>query len=476
MRKNHEEIWSGCLRLIKDNIPETLYSIWFEPIEPMNLTGDILTIRVPSTFFYEYIEANFIDLLSMSIRKVLGTEAKLEYSIVVEKNNTKGKDLTVKYPGNTGKNLSNNPIPARIKAGEEFKSPFIIPGLKKVSIDPRLNFNYNFDNFIEGKCNEIAIAAGKEVVERPGKTSFNPFFLYGGPGMGKTHLAQAIGIGVKEKYPEKTVLYISANLFENQFTRASLNNNRNDFMHFYQMIDVLIIDDVHEFAGKKGTQDSFFHIFNHLHQNGKQIIMTCDRPPAELEGLNSRLISRFKWALTAQIDKPDYETRVKILQKKAYNDGINLPDDVRNYLAKNITGSVRELEGAFISLIARSTLIKKELTLETAVSMVDNLVKKTKKDINIASIQETVCEYFDMDKNLLKAKNRKREIVQARQISMFFCKKYTKFSLATIGAETGGKNHATVLHSYKTVLNLAETDKTFKMYINDIEKKLGVEL
>jgi chromosomal replication initiator protein len=298
--------------------------------------------------------------------------------------------------------------------------------------------------------------------------------IYGDSGLGKTHLAQAVGILVKEKSPEKTVLYVNANKFQTQFVDAIRNNNKNDFLHFYQMIDVLIIDDVHEFAGKEKTQDIFFHIFNHLHQSGKQLILTSDKPPVELQGMEQRLLSRFKWGLSADLQSPDFETRIAILKHKIYKDGINISDAVVEYIATHISNNVRELEGALISLLAQSTLNKREITLDLAREMIDKLIKNTKKEISIDYIQKVVCNYFSIPVDMLQSRTRKREIVQARQVAMFFSKNLTKSSLATIGSQIGGKDHATVLHACKTVNNLLDTDKHFKNQIEDIEKKLKI--
>jgi chromosomal replication initiator protein len=312
------------------------------------------------------------------------------------------------------------------------------------------------------------------VANNPGGTAFNPLLIYGESGLGKTHLAQAIGIQVKEEFQEKTVLYVNANKFQTQFVDSIRNNNKNDFIHFYQMIDVLVIDDVHEFAGKEKTQDAFFHIFNHLHQSGKQLILTSDKPPVELQGLEQRLLSRFKWGLAADLQIPDFETRIAILRQKTYKDGIDLPADVIEYIATHITDNIRELEGALISLLAQSTLNKKEITLHLAKDMIDKLIKNTKREISIDYIQKVVCNYFNIPLDHIQSKTRKREIVQARQVAMFFSKSLTKASLATIGTQIGGKDHATVLHACKTVNNLIETDKRFRIQIDEIEKKLKI--
>ncbi|MFW6222691.1 MAG: chromosomal replication initiator protein DnaA, partial [Bacteroidota bacterium] len=297
-------------------------------------------------------------------------------------------------------------------------------------------------------------------------------FIYGGSGLGKTHLAQAIGIKAKEKFPDKIILYVNANKFQTQYVDAVKSNKVNDFLHFYQMIDLLILDDVHEFLGKQKTQMTFFHVFNHLQQSGKQLILTSDKPPVEMQGLEPRLLSRFKWGLSAELQQPDFGVRSSILKHKIYNDGIEMDDEVVEYIATHISTNIRELEGALISLLAQSTLNKKEITLDLAKSMIDKIIKNSRKNITIDYIQKIVCNYFNVPVDLVHSKTRKREIVQARQVAMFFSKTLTKSSLTTIGAEIGGKDHATVLHACKTVNNLLDTDKKFKGQIDEIEKKL----
>ena len=470
----HDRVWNNCLSVIKDNVPSISFRTWFEPIVPLKLDGDVLTIQVPSPFFYEYLEEQYIDILRKVIKKELGSEAKLEYNVVMQNNSyNNSKPYTVKFPARSSKEIKNIPVSIPLDPNENtIRNPFVIPGLKKLDIDPRLNPENSFDNFIEGECNRLARSAGYAVAKNPGGTAFNPLLVYGDSGLGKTHLAQAIGIEVKELFPEKTVLYVNANKFQTQFVDAIRNNNKNDFLHFYQMIDVLIIDDVHEFAGKEKTQDTFFHIFNHLHQSGKQLILTSDKPPVELQGMESRLLSRFKWGLSADLQIPDFETRMAILKKKTYNDGIDLPEEVLEYIATHISDNIRELEGALISLLAQSTLNKKEITLELTKEMIDKLIKSTKREISIDYIQKVVCNFYNIALDQLQSKTRKREIVQARQVAMFFSKSLTKSSLATIGSQIGGKDHATVLHACKTVNNLIESDKRFRQQVDEIEKKL----
>ncbi|HPF51288.1 MAG TPA: chromosomal replication initiator protein DnaA [Draconibacterium sp.] len=469
----HKSVWDKCLNIIKDNVPSSSFKTWFEPIEPVKLENQILTIQVPSAFFYEYLEEQFIDILRKTLRMVIGNGAKLEYNVVMGNQNST-QPYTVSYPTNNNTKIQNRPLTIPLKSEDKptIRNPFIIPGIQKLQIDPQLKPDNTFENFVEGDCNRLARSAGFAVAQNPGGTAFNPLMIYGNSGLGKTHLAQAIGIEVKEQFPDKVVLYVNANKFQTQFTEATRNNNRNDFLNFYQMVDVLVLDDVHEFAGKEKTQETFFHIFNHLHQMGKQLILTSDKPPIELKGMEQRLLSRFKWGLTADLQTPDFETRMEILRRKTYKDGIQLSEDVLEYIASHVTNNVRELEGALVSLLAQSMLNKREITLELAAKLINKLVKNSKRELSIEYISKVVCDYFNMPVEALQAKTRKREIVQARQIAMYFSKSLTKYSLASIGAQIGSKDHATVLHACKTVNNLKDTDKNFRLFVEDIEKKL----
>jgi chromosomal replication initiator protein len=383
------------------------------------------------------------------------------------------KPHTVKFPSSNKKpfNSQGMTVPLQIDK-RELKNPFVIPGIQKVKIESQLNPNYNFENFIEGDSNRLARSASMAVSNKPGGTSFNPLLIYGGVGLGKTHLAQAIGVRIKERYPEKTVLYISAEKFTQQFIDSVKANTRNDFIHFYQMIDVLIVDDVQFLSGKSGTQDVFFHIFNHLHQNGKQVILTSDKAPVDMQDIEQRLLSRFKWGLSAELVAPDYETRISILKSKMFRDGVEIPEEIVEYIAKNIKTNVRELEGVLISLIAQASFNRKEFTLALTKQIVDKFVKNTKKEVSIDYIQKVVSKYFEMDVTTLQSKTRKRHIVQARQLAMYFAKRMTKASLASIGSQIGSRDHATVLHACKTVDNLTETDKQFRKYVDELTKKL----
>ena len=475
MELTAQSVWNNCLSFIKDNIQPQAYKTWFEPIAAVKLTDNALSIQVPSKFFYEWLEEHYVKILKVALHKELGDAAKLVYVIKMENTYGNKQPFTEKIPSSNRSAVKSQDVDIPLNnKNPELKNPFVIPGIRYVKIESQLNPNYNFENFLEGDSNRLARNAGLAVANKPGGTSFNPLLTFGGVGLGKTHLAHAIGIDIKDKYPEKTVLYISAEKFTQQYIDSVKKNNRNDFIHFYQIIDVLIIDDVQFLSGKSGTQDVFFHIFNHLHQNGKQVILTSDKAPVDMQDIEQRLLSRFKWGLSAELQTPDFETRVSILKNKLYRDGVEMPDDIIEYVAKHIKTNIRELEGAIISLIAQSSFNKKEITVSLAKDIVEKFVKHTKREVSIDYIQKVVSDYFQMDVNTLQSKTRKRHIVQARQLAMFFAKKFTKASLASIGSQIGKRDHATVLHACKTVDNLTTTDKQFRKFVEDISKKLSL--
>ena len=393
------------------------FDTWFSPIEPISYQNDVLTIMVPSQFYYEYIDEQYAGLLSTTLSRICGRHTKLMYRGVV--------DQAIKRGGTTDMVGLDKHVERKKAQASEFES--------------NLNYKLTFNNFVEGECNKLTRTAGINIASQPGKTIFNPLFIYGKSGVGKTHLANAIGLKTKELHPQKRILYVSANLFQLQYTEASRNGQTNDFLNFYQTVDVLIIDDIQEFGeGKKtSTQNTFFHISNHLHQSGKQLILTCDKKPAELEGLEERLLNRFKWGLSAELESPDFVTRKAILQQKAEKDGLKLPENIINYIAEHVTDNVRNLEGTIISLIAQSTLNQRTINLELAKKVVSNLVGVSEEKQNIQSILDTVCQYFGVTSDQMQSASRKREIVQARQIAMYFASKLTEETLTTIGTTIG---------------------------------------
>lgn len=472
MDYSHVEIWDKCLSVIKDNIEPQSYATWFKPIVPLSLNGSTLTIQVPSQFFYEWLEEKYIDLLRTTIKKFLGTDGKLCYSIRMDSSDS---GFTLLMPG-SNRNYPKNPIgmPAPEKLSQGPINPFVIPGLQKRQIESQLNENYTFDNFIEGDCNRVARQCGLEVAKKPGGTAYNPLLIYSGTGLGKTHLCHAIGLEAKRLHPDLTVLYVQAEQLYNQYFTATKNNNRVDFIHFYQMIDLLIIDDIQFLAGKTGTQEVFFQIFNYLHQNNKQIVITSDKFPSDLQNIETRLLSRFKWGLTADLQIPDVATRTAIIREKLYTNGITLPEDVVQYLATNLRTSVRELEGVMISLMAQSSINKKAITIDMTQQIIDRFVRNSVKELSVEYIINVVCDYFKISADQLGLKTRKQQVVQARQIAMYLAKKYSNTSLAAIGKQCGNKDHATVHHACKTISDRLETDKQFKAMMAEIEKKIAL--
>ncbi len=469
-----ESVWKNCLKIIRDNISPQSFKTWFEPIRAVKLEGKSLTIQVPSQFFYEWLEEHYVGLLQKALKQEMGVGSKLEYNIVVENGSGSGNPYTINVPTNQNRKEKTNELSLPLELSTSIRNPFIIPGLKKINIDSQLNPKYSFDNFIEGDCNRLARSAGFAVANNPAGTAFNPLMIFGGVGLGKTHLVHAIGNYIKQANKNKAVLYVSAEKFMNQYIDSLKNGTNNDFLNFYQYLDVLLVDDVQFFSKKEKTQEIFFQIFNHLHQSGKQLILTCDRPPRELKDLDERLLSRFKWGLSADLSVPDFETRIAILENMMYADGITMPREVVEYVAHNIDTNVRELEGALISLLAQSSLNRKEIDLDLAKQMLKNLIKNANREISIDYIQKLVCEYFNISVDDVKSKTRKREIVQARQIAMYFAKDLTKASLKNIGSHFGNRDHSTVIHACQTVNDLIETDKKFRYDVDELAKRIKI--
>lgn len=455
------------MAVIREIVPEQSFNTWFEPIVPLSLQNKVLTIQVPSEFFYEWLEENFVHALRKALDAAIGRDGQLEYSVIVDKGNAQNRPLTVNMPPTksprTAKPDNVNP--------DILKSPFQLKDLDSLTLDSYLNPTYTFDNYVEGDCNRLARSAGFAVAERPGVTSFNPLMIYGGVGLGKTHLIQAIGNYIKNHNQQKFVLYVTSEKFTNQFLNAIRTDSIRDFTAFYMQVDVLVIDDVQFLQKKEKTQEIFFHIFNHLHQSGKQIIMTSDRPPRQLDGLEDRLLSRFKWGLTADLQTPDLETRIAIMQKKLQTEGIYIEDAVVEYLAHSVNTNVRELEGVIISLIAQASLTRRDIDLDLARQTLRNIVVESEQDVSIDALQEAVAEYFDITVADLKAKSRKRELVYPRQIAMYLAKEKTDLSLKSIGYHFGGRDHTTVIHAVQTISELIPKSPETR---NAVEKLQGL--
>lgn len=471
MEKAHIHTWNKCLEIFEDNVDTDVFDNIFKPIVPVSLINDTLTIEVPTHFFYEYLEEHYLKLLKATFIKVIGKNAKLAYKISLKnprspKNRSKN---TMTLPANLSTDSENAAVDYNIKVPGP--NPMIIPGLKKLQINSNLDKNKNFENFVIGKCNAVAVNAGNQIAQNPGNTIFNPLFIHGPSGVGKTHLAHAIGLQTKQLHPDKIVLYSSSHNFQSQYTASVRSKNVEDFIHYYNKIDVLIIDDIQDLADKNGTQKVFFTIFNYLAQNKKQIIVTADRPPVELNGFFERLSSRFISGITLELDYPDFETRKKILRLKAQQNGIQISDKILDYIASKVDTNVRLLEGVLLSILAHSMGDRSNLTMELAKKVISNIIKTKNQIITPEKIMGIVENSLHITIKAMLAKTRKREVVQARHISMFLIKKYTKQSLSAIG-QIFERDHATVIHAIKTVDNLCETDQSFKQTLEDIERSL----
>lgn len=464
----YSDMWQHCLSQIREQTSQEEFIKWFKPIVPVNFDGTTLQLRVPNEAYVYHIEKHYIPFLRPIIYEAFGQKTKLRYSIP---NVEHHQQQAAAYP----QEANATPVSKYVAQTDtaNIKNPFTIPGLKRIVIDSQLNPNYTFETFIEGDCNRLARSAGLSIALNPGNTAYNPLYVFGNSGLGKTHVAQAIGMEIKQRHPNLQVLYVSMNKFQAQYTSAVLNKEVNDFIHFYQMIDVLIIDDIQELSGnKESTQNAFFNIFNHLHLSGKQLILTSDKRPVELKDINDRLLTRFRWGLAAELLPPDYETKVKIIKNKATRFNADIPDDVVNFFAENINANIREIEGALSSLVAHATFLGRKITISLAKEILKAYVQTSQKEITIDHIRNVVCEYLNVEQSVFDSAKRTREVAQARQIAMYFCKQHTKAPLATIGAAIGGKNHATVLHACKTVTNLMETDKAFGQMMEEIEKRI----
>jgi chromosomal replication initiator protein len=449
-------IWKNCLSLIKENVTLMTYNTWFLPIRPVDLVNLTLTVQLPSQFFWEWIDEHYSSLIHKALYGVLGEGSKLAYVINEESSAVENRivdNLTIRKP-----------VPPTINNSDRNKNNF----------DTHLNPRYRFDNFIKGEGNELARAAAGAISDNPGGTSFNPFFVYGGVGLGKTHLIQAIGNSILENQPDKKVIYLSTDSFTVEFVEAIQSNKINEFSSFYRGMDVLIIDDIQFLIGKEKTQDLFFHIFNTLHQSRKQIILSSDKAPKDLKGLDERLISRFQWGLQADIQPPAFETRIAILKKKTEDYGLSITPEIIEYIAYHITSNIRELEGCLIKLLANASLNSKEITLDLTKRTVREVATERKNNLTVTidDITKTVCAQLSVAENKVREKTRKKEVVLARQISMYLASKMTKSSLKTIGLHFGGRDHSTVIHSCSTIEQAIGKDIVIKELVENLKSKI----
>ena len=450
-----QQQWAQCQTILADNLTSSAYRTWFAPIVPLQFAEGVLVLQVKSQFVAEYIEQNYIPLLSAAIIRVFGQGTRLEYRVLIDSTSGAGTNLP-------SEGASAKPQAMPMNNGVQAAAAF----------DSQLNSLYTFDSFIAGEPNKLARTAGLAIAKQPGYTAFNPLFVYGGSGVGKTHLANAIGNQVRALDPQARVIYVSANTFKLQYQDAALNNKIPDFLNFYQSIDVLIVDDIQYLAGLKGTQDTFFHIFNYLQQSRKQLILTSDRPPVELKDIEERLLTRFKWGLSAEIKQPDYLLRKNILLSKMHRDGITLSDDVVDFIAQNVRNSVRDLEGILASLLAHSTLTDRDIDVKLAEQVVSHIVAIQPRAITVGDVIGAVAEHYGITEKALLSSNRSREITHVRHIAAYLCKELTNSSLAEIGFKMGKRTHATMLHSVALNNNQMEFDPALRQHLSQLESAL----
>ncbi len=460
MEFTHVQLWERCLKIFKDNLPIQQFDAWFKPITSLKFEENELTISVPSQFFIEYLEEQYCQLMSAVIRKVYGNDVKLYYHYNQVANDPETE--TIEKGNSKNPALKNNPNVAAA-------NPFQVQVCD--NIDSQLNPKYTFENYCCSTSNKVARSISESIATNPDCKTFNPLFIFGSTGVGKTHLINAIGVKIKELNPDSRVLYITARLFESQFTSALAKSKINEFINFYQSIDVLIIDDIQDLIGKSKTQNTFFHIFNHLHQNQKQLILSSDCRPSQMEGMEARLLSRFKWGMTVELEKPDYDLRIQAITQKAKQDGLSLSNEILDFIATNVTDSIRELDGIICSLIARATILGQEITLDLARAVLSNIVKTTKKQLNFEIITQKVCSHFNIEPDSLFTRCRKREISDARQMIMYMAKKHAKMPLTTIGTRLS-RTHATVLYACKNIEERLPLEKQLQTDIELIERSL----
>ncbi|MDA3843301.1 MAG: chromosomal replication initiator protein DnaA [Candidatus Kapabacteria bacterium] len=460
-----EAYWKKCIKIIKDNVSSRVFKTWFEPIKAFSHKDDTLTVQVTSQFICEWIEEHFYSLLRNTLSQVLGNKAKLQYQIVIDDNSDSLENRTIKVPALK--------YPTQVAHNETLHHPAGAASINNNEhFHHNLNPRYTLDSYISGESNQLAHSAAQAISNKPGSTRFNPFVLYGETGLGKTHLVQGIGNYIIEKRKDLRVLYTTSEQFTMEFVNAIKNNSSSDFVNYYRSIDVLIVDDIQFFSGKERTQDNFFHTFNALHQAGKQLILTSDRPPRDLSNVDDRLISRFQWGLIADIQAPDFEMRMAILMKKSQDEGMELPHDVNEYIARHVKSSIRELEGTLISLLAKVTLDGRTLDLDLAKEVVHGIANVEPQQLSVEDIKELVAKYYELDVSTLESKSRKHEIALARQMSIYLTKQFTQHSLKTIGKHFGNRDHSTVLYSCRMIEDYLTTEKVVKVAYEYFLKKL----
>ena len=461
MKVSPDNRWGKSLALIRQNVTQQQFETWFKPIvfEHYNEATKTILVQVPSLFVYEYLEENFLNLLKTVLYRSFGEGAQLTYRVVTDKEHKLTQDLEAD---------PTDAEPRKERSGAN-QSPSPMDVDKAADIDTQLDPHLNFKNYVEGTSNKLARSLGLSIAEHPSQPQFNPMFIYGPSGCGKTHLINAIGLRCKQLYPEKRVLYISARLFQSQFVDANLHSSINDFIRFYQTIDMLIVDDIQEWVNATKTQDTFFHIFNHLFRNGKRILLVSDRPPVDLKGMNERLLTRFSCGLIAELEKPNVELCTDILEAKIRRDGLHIPDEVIRFIASTANGSVRDLEGVVNSLLAYSVVYNSNVDMRLAERVIKRAVKVDDNPLTVDEILDTVCNHFSVTLSAVNSKSRKHDLVIARQVTMYLAQKYTKMPASRIGRLVGNRDHSTVIHSCAQVENRLKVDSSFKEEVNSIE-------
>ena len=461
MKVSPDNRWGKSLALIRQNVTQQQFETWFKPIvfEHYNEATKTILVQVPSLFVYEYLEENFLNLLKTVLYRSFGEGAQLTYRVVTDKEHKLTQDLEAD---------PTDAEPRKERSGAN-QSPSPMDVDKAADIDTQLDPHLNFKNYVEGTSNKLARSLGLSIAEHPSQPQFNPMFIYGPSGCGKAHLINAIGLRCKQLYPEKRVLYISARLFQSQFVDANLHSSINDFIRFYQTIDMLIVDDIQEWVNATKTQDTFFHIFNHLFRNGKRILLVSDRPPVDLKGMNERLLTRFSCGLIAELEKPNVELCTDILKAKIRRDGLHIPDEVIRFIASTANGSVRDLEGVVNSLLAYSVVYNSNVDMRLAERVIKRAVKVDDNPLTVDEILDTVCNHFSVTLSAVNSKSRKHDLVIARQVTMYLAQKYTKMPASRIGRLVGNRDHSTVIHSCAQVENRLKVDSSFKEEVNSIE-------
>lgn len=460
MQDNYKMLWDKCLQLIGESVNEQQYKTWFSHIEYGDYSEEnkTLLLQLPSMYVYEYLEEYYVELLSKVIGICYGSGVQLKYKLITDKKN----------------NISQQVESDTVSAGSSGARGDVAGGEEQQSLDPQLNRQQTFNNYIEGTSNKLPRTVGVSIAEHPGKSTFNPFFIYGPSGCGKTHLVNAIGLRCKELYPKKRILYVSARLFQVQYTDSVRRNMTNDFINFYQSLDVLIVDDIQEWATER-TVDTFFHIFNHLFRLGKQIILASDRPPVELQGMKDRLLTRFKCGLIAELEKPNVELCVDILNSKCRHDGLIIPEDVIEFIASSANGSVRDLQGVVNSLLAYSVVYNSKIDMRLAERVIKRAVKVDDHPLTIDDILDKACNHYNVTLQNVMSRSRKREYVTVRQVSMYLAQKYTKMPASRIGQLIGNRDHSTVIHSCDAVAKRLTVDKAFAEELASIETSLKLK-